>query len=188
MTQRWNYYFKPIVIIVLFSLILTGCTETKFLSQENDTKETLDLKDPNLALMAYQLDHQMRSLFRAAYQSYINLERITETDSDNFDQVLSVLRMSLKDFVVEDQIKEQIKRLKISYQGGEGEFTFPSHEVVKKAKVINQEENTVQVRLNITRYYPKRAWTNERYNKTFSYVVTLLQEDDTWKIKDINNK
>ncbi|OCL26532.1 hypothetical protein U472_11105 [Orenia metallireducens] len=148
----------------------------------------MKLDNSELKLLAYQLKLQIRSTFKSAYQSWINLSRITENNEENFKQITSVLDENLSSFVAEEEIEEHIQKLRDINKGGEKEVSFPTHEVVKTSKIESQDNDKVEVRFNTTRYYPATEWAGAAYNKDFNYVVTIVNEDYNWRVQEVNYK
>ncbi len=167
-------------LIIFISFLLTGCN-AKFDNQENPAIKV------NLTLKAYQLEHQLRSLFQAGYESFINMERLEKTN-DSFSQIKEILRINMAVTASKDVIDNFIERLDQIEKGGEGEVTFPTHEVVNSTRIIDQKTNEAEVELKVTRYFPAREWSGEKYNKTFLYKVKLYRENNIWKINKIINE
>ncbi|MCK4259771.1 MAG: hypothetical protein KAX49_12380 [Halanaerobiales bacterium] len=147
-------------------------------------------KNPELALLAYQLEHQIRSLFQSAYESYNNMRQISthSLSEKNFDQIYMVFQEGLKEIASENLMNQNLKRLRDYYEFGEGEVSFPTHEVVERVKLLKRTSNTATISLNITKFFPKREWTGEAYCNTFDYVVDLVKENGCWKVKNINGE
>ncbi|OCL26324.1 hypothetical protein U472_09960 [Orenia metallireducens] len=194
MKNRNNRFYLSIVLFLII-VQLIGCAanqdDTNQIDNNQeaiDTQQKLKLDNPELKLLAYQLELQIRSTFKSAYQSWINLSRVTENNEGNFEQITSVLGANLSPFVSEEEIEKYIQKLTDINKGGEGEASFPTHEVVKSSKIESQKDNKVEVSFNTTRYYPATEWAGAAYNKDFNYVVTLVNEDHNWRVQEVNYK
>ncbi|MBM7624466.1 hypothetical protein [Sporohalobacter salinus] len=148
-------------------------------------KELTNATNVRLALLAYQLNHQVEATFQAAYESYINLDRLTDNRKDGFNLIIKLLEKNLEDITTKGEIEEQVKRLKEYHQNNEGELTFPTHEVVKNAKVIERSEDWAKVELKVMKHYPKREWNGEAYNSLVKYIINLSYEDEEWKLDKV---
>lgn len=155
---------------------------------EEERIEDLTLEEPDLALLAYQLERQMRAQYQAAYESYINLERVVKDDQIKFDQIIALYREGIQPIAVENQVKEQVNRLEDFYQAGEGEATFPTHEVVENVKVLKKNDNRAQVALTLTKYFLEEERSARAYDRTFNYLIDLVKEGNQWKIEKISNE
>lgn len=145
----------------------------------------IDLKEPDLALLAYQLDHQVRSSFQAAYESYINLPRITKDNEQKFSQIIEVLKNNIQKVAVNQIVEKQITKLQQLYKGGEGELTFPVYEVVEGAKVLQKNKDQAEVSLSIKKFFPEREWSGKSYESTFNYIIDIIKEEGVWKVKKV---
>ncbi|MCK8817448.1 hypothetical protein MWH28_08760 [Natroniella sulfidigena] len=180
-------YLHLLVILLLMTVIVAGCEEAPAPIEEDNVEHGISgLEEPDLSLLAYQLELEIRSSFQSAYNSWINIDRLTERDEESFEQIISVLNYNLSNFVSEEEIEEYIEKLRDIDRGGEGEVAFPTHEVVEESEVIEQNNETVRVQLITTRYYPETEWGGEAYNRDFDYVVTLVNDTDSWMIQEVN--
>ncbi|MCK8827735.1 hypothetical protein MWH25_08255 [Natroniella acetigena] len=180
-------YLHLLVILLLMTAIVAGCEEAPApIEEDNVDQGSLGLEELDLSLLAYQLELEIRSSFQSAYNSWINLDRITERDEESFEQIISVLNYNLSEFVSEEEIEEYIEKLRDIDRGGEGEVAFPTHEVVRESEIIEQNNETVQVQLITTRYYPATEWEGDAYSKEFDYVVTLVDDNGNWIIQEVN--
>ena len=188
-----KYLFGTVILLMILAVVACtggqglkeGTDGTKGITDDFEQNQVgLSLEEADSRLLAYQLELQMRSSFKTAYQSWLNLSRIAE-DDNNLEQISSVLHATLAGFVVESQIEEELQKLKDINKGGEGEVSFPTHEVVNNIEVKENNSDEVQVMITATRYYPASEWAGEKYNKEFNYVVTLLNENNTWMIKKV---
>lgn len=153
--------------------------------EQQDKKENKELADFKLALLAYQLNHQVESTLQAAYESYINLEKLTDDREDGFKQIIKVLEDSLNDITEEKEIEKQVKQLEEYYEGGEGEVTFPTHEVVKEVEVTERAEDWGRIELEVMKYYPKREWSGEAHSSPVKYKIDLSFKDGKWKLAKV---
>ncbi len=170
-----------------------GFATTPETSEENTELKTTEttavsLSDPELALLGYQLERQLRSLFQSAYESYINLSRLTSASQENFEQIVSVYQTGIQRLAVNKIVDSQVKLLRDYYASGEGEASFPTHEVVEAARVTNRNTNTANVALEITKYYPVREWGAAAHDNTFYYDIRLVKEGGLWKLAGINGE
>ncbi|MCG8641881.1 MAG: hypothetical protein MI862_19280, partial [Desulfobacterales bacterium] len=148
-------------------------------------KNPLDLNEPDLALLAYQLDHQIRSSFQAAYESYINLPRLTGGSEQKFTQIIEVLKNNIQRFAVAQVVEKQITKLQQLYKAGEGELTFPVYEVVEGAKILQKDKDQAEISLSIKKFFPEREWSGKSYESTFNYIIDIIKEEGAWKIKKV---
>ncbi|MEC9488910.1 MAG: hypothetical protein UMV23_05455 [Halanaerobium sp.] len=167
------------LVFLLFSLALTGCS-----NPVQDKANQVKTKP----LQAFQLEQETRALFRSAFESYRNLSRIVYNEKEaeeGFAQIIWFLRDSLEEIAVDNEVDRIISRLKEVEKGGEGELTFPTHEVVKKVELLEDGVDEARVRFQVTRYYPAMEWSGAAYNKTFTYIVGMKLIDGRWKIKQL---
>ncbi len=168
-------YVKSILIIILMPIIITGCLGNEV---ENN------LQDSEILLIAYQLEGQIRFSFQNAYNSWINVERLVENTEQNFQNIITLFRSHLEDYTVEEVTDNYINKLEDIKKGGEGEMTFPTHEVLNKAEIIDRDNDKIKVNFISTRYYPETEWEGTSYSLDFDYNVILIK-DNGWKIKEI---
>ena len=176
--------FSLLCLFVIIT-VLSGCT----LLEDNDGETGYSIKVQNYPLLAYHQEKQIRANFRATYQSWLNLARITENEDDlkkeNFQQLISVMRINLENMASEEIIDEYISKLENIDRGGEGEITFPVHEVVHKAQVIEKNDGIISVEISSTRFYPATEWEGEAYNRDYNYIVTLAEKKSIPVVKDV---
>ncbi len=164
---------------------LKGKNESKI--EIGEDKEENQLNNPELALLAYQLEHQIRSLFKSAYESYINMKQLSEHSEKNFEQIYMIFEEGLKEVAAKKLVDQNLRCLRDYYKSGEGDVSFPTYEVVEQAKVLKRVDHSVQVGFLITKYY-SNAESGKTYNNTFNYVIDLEKENGHWKVKEITGE
>ncbi len=156
------------IILLIFSYYYLKVDITE------DFSNGQELKEKDLLVLAYQLEGDLRGTFKNAYNSWLNLDRISVKNENTFSQIIVSFRNNLVGFVAEEEIDNYINKLKNINQGGEGEVAFPTHEVVNQAKLLSEDNNEVHVKFLVTRYYPATEWEGEKYQQDYQYTVTLM--------------
>lgn len=145
------------------------------------------LDTPDFALLAYQLENELRGTFRSAYESYINLGKLTKSNPVNFEQIVSVYRPAMQNIAAKSVVDEQIKLLRDYFTAGEGEAAFPDREVVEGVKVNQRALERGQVTLTLHKYFPgSESGGGKAYDTVSDYTIDLAQIDGFWKIERIS--
>ena len=175
----------------IFSALVTGCEQVNNSSEiesgvENNVVEQQELEEEELLVLGFQFESQLRSSYRSAYQTWLNLERMTGDTVKNLSRVEIILHFNLENFVYEEIIEEQKEKLRNIAQGGEGEVTFPTHEVVNEAALISFDRDRAELRYNTTRFYPPTEWEGEAYSREYSYKITVVYVNgERWILQNI---
>lgn len=146
-----------------------------------------DLSNPQLTLLTYQLEHQLRASFRSAYESYVNLKNLADNNQDNFQQILQTYQFNLENIALPSLVDLQLKRLQEFYDAREEDVAFPIFEVVEQAKIIDRQRNSAVVSLSITKHFAPQNGT-KAHNQTFHYEIELMREDGMWRLKSIHSQ
>lgn len=148
----------------------------------------VNLSNPQLVLLTYQLERQLRSTFQSAYESYLNLKNLADYTEDNFQQILQVYQINLEEIALPNLVDLQLKRLKELYDAREEEVVFPSFEVVEQAKIFHRNQNTAQVGLSITKHFAASRVGGKAHSRTFHYEIELVRQDGMWQLKSIDSQ
>ena len=167
---------KLCFMVILIAITITGCSVNE---TENDFQEF------DFIQMAYQLEGQIRFSFQNAYNSWLNIERRAENNQQNFQLIKTLFRQHLENSTSEEVIDYYINRLENIKKGGEGEMTFPTHEVLRSAEVIDSDNDIIKVNFLSSRFFPETEWEGAAYSLDFNYDVTLIREDDSWQIAEV---
>lgn len=179
-------YFAPNVGLIKQEHIGEGYQIKSELKSYGVIGENVDIiKQENIVLRAYYAEHLVRSIFRTAYESYINVDRLSNNSSDDFQLIMANLEESLALVATPEIVQEQINKLRQIYLGGEGELNFPTHEVIKNINIIEQDDTHVTVEFTVQMYYPTREWSGEAYDKNITYIVELILVQGKWKVNSI---
>ena len=144
------------------------------------------LSNPDFVLLAYQLENQLRTAFRTAYESYINLSKLTTYNATNFEQIITVYRAAIEPIAAKSLVNDQLKRLRDYYAAGEGEVNFPDHEVVENTRINSRSAQEAQVILTIHKWFPAREWSGAAYDKITDYSINLIRENGLWKVAKVD--
>lgn len=143
------------------------------------------MRNPNLPLLAYQLEYQLRSAFRAAYESYVNMKQFSAQDQKQFDQILALYRADISTLATNTVVDEQLQRLQEYYEAGQAEVSFPNHEVVQAAKLLSQTPQSVKVGISVQKYYQEKDWNGRSVDQRGDYIVELTKTGLIWKVASV---
>lgn len=161
---------------------ITGNTAQR---PDKDQETFAVMQNPDLPLLAYQMEHQLRAAFRAAYESYVNLTHISPKQSKKMDQILTLYRLDIQNLATDAMVNEQLNRLKEYYEAGQEGVSFPTSEVVQAARLLSRTTKTAKIGITVQKYYPDQDWSGRSVDRRGDYIVELTQMGQTWKIASV---
>lgn len=96
------------------------------------------------------------------------------------------LEAALAPLATPEYVASRVEFLAEVQRGGEGEFTFPEHRVIREVEVLESTGERLRARFRYDQFLPGREWNAGPSRQTVEEVVTLVRRDGAWRLAAVD--